>query len=162
MKTIGLSAMEDGQSSIQSPPSSGLSSSSSMAAGWGSLHSNPCAGCKFLRRKCRPDCIFAPYFLPEEQQMFVLVHRVFGASNLAKILIDLHPRQRQDAVISLVYEARMYFIDPIYGCVRKISALQQELKQIQCELSYALAELSRWESAIAVLEDRKVKMEQEN
>ncbi|KAH0451937.1 hypothetical protein IEQ34_019236 [Dendrobium chrysotoxum] len=162
MTTMTLAAMEDQRSPILSPPSSVLSSSSSMAAEWGSVQNTPCAACKYLRRKCHPDCIFAPYFLPEQQQMFALVHRIFGASNVAKILTDLHPRERQDAVISLVYESKMYFIDPVYGCVRTISALQQQLEQIQFELSYAFAELSRWESAMAALEERKLKMEEQN
>lgn len=56
----------------------------------------------------------------------------------------------------------MHFIDPIYGCVRTISALQQELNHIQLELSRAFDELSRWESAMAALEDRKLKMDQQN
>ncbi|PKU80324.1 LOB domain-containing protein 6 [Dendrobium catenatum] len=157
-----LASMDDQQSPILSTPSSVLSSSSSsMAAEWGSVQNTPCAACKYLRRKCHPDCIFAPYFLPEQQQMFALVHRVFGASNVAKILTDLHPRERQDAVISLVYESKMYFIDPVYGCVRTISGLQQQLEQIQFELSYAFSELSRWESAMAALEERKLKMEEQ-
>ncbi|CAN6328226.1 unnamed protein product, partial [Urochloa humidicola] len=46
---------------------------------------SPCAACKFLRRKCQPDCVFAPYFPPDNPQKFVHVHRVFGASNVTKI-----------------------------------------------------------------------------
>ncbi|CAA0836136.1 Protein LATERAL ORGAN BOUNDARIES [Striga hermonthica] len=41
------------------------SSSSSSAA-----YNPPCAACKFLRRKCTKECVFSPYFPPEEPQKF--------------------------------------------------------------------------------------------
>lgn len=46
----------------------------------------PCAGCKLLRRRCTEDCIFVPYFPPTEPEKFAGVHRVFGASNVSKML----------------------------------------------------------------------------
>ena len=46
----------------------------------------PCAACKLLRRRCAPDCVFAPYFPADEPQKFAHVHRVFGASNVNKML----------------------------------------------------------------------------
>ncbi|ONK81228.1 uncharacterized protein A4U43_C01F26760 [Asparagus officinalis] len=52
-----------------------------------------------------PGCIFAPYFPPEEPQKFASVHKIFGASNVTKLLNDLLPHQREDAVNSLAYEA---------------------------------------------------------
>ncbi|KAI3780607.1 hypothetical protein L2E82_10592 [Cichorium intybus] len=70
-----------------------------------SSYNSPCAACKFLRRKCMPGCIFAPYFPPEEPQKFANVHKIFGASNVTKLLNDLLPHQREDAVNSLAYEA---------------------------------------------------------
>jgi hypothetical protein len=48
--------------------------------------STPCAACKLLRRRCTKECVFAPYFPPEEPQKFACVHRVFGASNVNKML----------------------------------------------------------------------------
>lgn len=46
----------------------------------------PCAACKLLRRRCAQDCIFAPYFPADEPQKFANVHKVFGASNVSKLL----------------------------------------------------------------------------
>jgi len=45
-----------------------------------------CAACKYLRRRCPKDCIFAPYFPPSNLERFVCVHKIFGASNVAKML----------------------------------------------------------------------------
>ena len=121
---------------VASPPTGG-----SASGGAGS----PCAACKFLRRKCQPDCVFAPYFPPDNPQKFVHVHRVFGASNVTKILNELHPYQREDAVNSLAYEADMRLRDPVYGCVGVISILQHRLRQVQQELARASYELSKYQ-----------------
>lgn len=47
---------------------------------------SPCAACKLLRRRCAQDCVFAPYFPADEPQKFANVHKVFGASNVNKML----------------------------------------------------------------------------
>lgn len=46
----------------------------------------PCAACKLLRRRCGQQCPFAPYFSPHEPHKFASVHKVFGASNVSKML----------------------------------------------------------------------------
>ncbi|KAE9592785.1 putative transcription factor AS2-LOB family [Lupinus albus] len=107
---------------------------------------SPCAACKFLRRKCQPECAFAPYFPPDQPQKFANVHRIFGASNVTKLLNDLHPHQREDAVNSLAYEAEMRLRDPVYGCVGVISLLQHQLRQLQIDLYCAKSELSRYQN----------------
>ncbi|CAD6232931.1 unnamed protein product [Miscanthus lutarioriparius] len=104
----------------------------------------PCAACKFLRRKCLPGCVFAPYFPPEEPQKFANVHKVFGASNVTKLLNELLPHQREDAVSSLAYEAEARVKDPVYGCVGAISVLQRQVHRLQKELDAAHAELLRY------------------
>jgi hypothetical protein len=104
----------------------------------------PCAACKFLRRKCLPGCVFAPYFPPEEPQKFANVHKVFGASNVTKLLNELLPQQREDAVSSLAYEAEARVKDPVYGCVGVISVLQRQVHRLQKELDTAHAELLRY------------------
>ncbi|CAN6575252.1 unnamed protein product [Malus baccata var. baccata] len=107
---------------------------------------SPCAACKFLRRKCQPECVFAPYFPPDQPQKFANVHKVFGASNVTKLLNELHPHQREDAVNSLAYEADMRLRDPVYGCVGVISLLQHQLRQLQMDLTCAKSELSKYQN----------------
>lgn len=111
-----------------------------------SSSNSPCAACKFLRRKCQPECVFAPYFPPDQPQKFANVHKVFGASNVTKLLNELQPHQREDAVNSLAYEADMRLRDPVYGCVGVISLLQHQLRQLQLDLSCAKSELSKYQS----------------
>ncbi|MED6107818.1 LOB domain-containing protein 25 [Stylosanthes scabra] len=109
-----------------------------------SYSNSPCAACKFLRRKCLPDCIFAPYFPPEEPQKFANVHKIFGASNVSKLLNEVQPHQREDAVNSLAYEAEARIKDPVYGCVGAISVLQRQVIRLQKELDATNADLVRY------------------
>ncbi|XP_071742575.1 LOB domain-containing protein 19-like [Rutidosis leptorrhynchoides] len=98
----------------------------------------PCGACKFLRRKCVKNCVFAPYF--DSNQIgtthFAAVHKVFGASNAAKLLLRVPPHRRLDAVVSLCYEALSRVRDPVYGCVANILTLQQQVVNLQTELAY--------------------------
>ncbi|KAJ8642030.1 hypothetical protein MRB53_018724 [Persea americana] len=103
--------------------------------------SSPCAACKLLRRRCAQDCVFAPYFPADEPQKFANVHKVFGASNVSKMLQELPMHQRSDAVSSMVYEANARVRDPVYGCVGAISSLQQQVDVLQTQLALAQAEV---------------------
>ncbi|KAK4355952.1 hypothetical protein RND71_024923 [Anisodus tanguticus] len=104
----------------------------------------PCAACKLLRRRCAEECPFSPYFSPHEPQKFTAVHKVFGASNVSKLLLEVPVGQRADAANSLVYEANVRLRDPVYGCMGAISALQQQLQNLQAELNAIRAEILRY------------------
>ncbi|KAB1225696.1 LOB domain-containing protein 13 [Morella rubra] len=101
----------------------------------------PCAACKLLRRRCAEECPFSPYFSPHEPQKFAAVHKVFGASNVSKMLLEVPETQRADAANSLVYEANLRLRDPVYGCMGAISALQQQIQALQAELHAVRAEM---------------------
>ncbi|KAG6432373.1 hypothetical protein SASPL_103949 [Salvia splendens] len=106
----------------------------------------PCGACKFLRRKCVAGCIFAPYFDSEQGAAhFAAVHKVFGASNVSKLLHHIPSQKRLDAVVTICYEAQSRLRDPIYGCVAHIFALQQQVVNLQQELSYLQAHLAALE-----------------
>ncbi|KAJ7536658.1 hypothetical protein O6H91_12G076600 [Diphasiastrum complanatum] len=119
----------------RSPPSSFASNS-------------PCAACKFLRRKCTSECVLAPYFPSDEPQKFANVHKIFGASNVAKLLSTLPNHQKEDAVTSLVFEAAARMMEPVYGCVGAISVLQRQIAQLQQELSSAHAGLASYADVV--------------
>ncbi|KAJ7952926.1 LOB domain-containing protein [Quillaja saponaria] len=116
-----------------------------------SSSNTPCAACKSRRQKCTQDCVFAPYFPPDNLKRFNDVHKVFGASNVAKLLNELNASQRDDAVKSLAYEAEHRLRDPVYGCVGLISILQHNLKQMQLELNHAKKELATYIGPQAML-----------
>ncbi|PIA54736.1 hypothetical protein AQUCO_00900958v1 [Aquilegia coerulea] len=118
-----------------------MSASSSSSGGGGGSSGGPCGACKFLRRKCLADCIFAPHFVSEQgAAVFAVVHKVFGASNVAKLLQPLPDHKRLDAVLTICFEAQARLKDPVYGCVGNIFALQQ-----QAELQYLQSQIATME-----------------
>ncbi|BAU01686.1 hypothetical protein LR48_Vigan10g196500 [Vigna angularis] len=102
----------------------------------GSSPATPCGACKFLRRKCIGGCIFAPHFGTDQgAAKFAAVHKVFGASNVSKLLSNIPANRRQEAATTISYEAQARLSDPVYGCVSTILALQQQVASLQAELA---------------------------
>ncbi|XP_002962437.2 LOB domain-containing protein 15 [Selaginella moellendorffii] len=128
---------------------------SSMLGSQGPLNTiTPCAACKLLRRRCAQECPFAPYFSPHEPQKFAAVHKVFGASNVSKMLSEVPEAQRSDVANSLVYEANARIRDPVYGCTGTISALQQQAQSLQAEVNAMREQIMRYqvhENAVAAV-----------
>ncbi|KAL4379079.1 hypothetical protein GQ457_02G003720 [Hibiscus cannabinus] len=105
---------------------------------------SPCGACKFLRRKCASDCIFAPYFSSEQgPARFAAIHKVFGASNVSKLLLHIPAHDRCEAVVSIAYEAQARIRDPVYGCVAHIFSLQQQVACLQAQLLQVKAQLAQ-------------------
>ncbi|KAK4742498.1 hypothetical protein SAY87_000499 [Trapa incisa] len=97
---------------------------------------SPCGACKFLRRKCVRGCVFAPYFSHEQGAAhFAAIHKVFGASNVSKLLSNLPVGCRCEAAVTISYEAQARVQDPIYGCVSHIFALQHQILSLQAQLA---------------------------
>ncbi|GAB2299313.1 hypothetical protein Dimus_033386 [Dionaea muscipula] len=113
--------------------------------------SSSCAACKFLKRRCSPNCIFAPHFRSDEPKKFAKVHKVFGASNVSKILVEVPEEQREDTVNSLAYEAEARLRDPVYGCIGAIALLQRKMVELQHDLVIAKARLARYAAATTSL-----------
>ncbi|KAF8396959.1 hypothetical protein HHK36_018596 [Tetracentron sinense] len=109
-----------------------------------SRSTSSCAACKLLKRRCSSNCIFAPYFRSDEPSKFARVHKVFGASNVSKILTEVPVEWREDAVNSLAYEAEARLRDPVYGCIGAIALLQRKMDELQHDLAIARAHLARY------------------
>ncbi|XP_024975887.1 LOB domain-containing protein 16-like [Cynara cardunculus var. scolymus] len=104
---------------------------------------SPCGACKFLRRKCTADCIFAPYFCSEQgPARFAAIHKVFGASNVSKLLHHVAVADRCETVVTIAYEAQARIRDPVYGCVSHIFALQQQVACLQAQLMQVKAQMA--------------------
>ncbi|GJN09077.1 hypothetical protein PR202_ga27049 [Eleusine coracana subsp. coracana] len=105
---------------------------------------SPCGACKFLRRKCVRGCVFAPYFCHEQGAAhFAAIHKVFGASNVSKLLAHLPLADRPEAAVTISYEAQARLRDPIYGCVAHIFALQQQVMTLQAQLASLKAQAAQ-------------------
>ncbi|GMI91921.1 LOB domain-containing protein 24 [Hibiscus trionum] len=106
------------------------------------MSSGRCAACRYLRRRCTGDCIFSPYFPSNNPQRFVSVHRIYGASNVSKLLQRLPPHLRAEAADSLYLEAQCRLQDPVYGSVGLIFQLQQQIHAAESQLVKTQAEIA--------------------
>ncbi|WKA05771.1 hypothetical protein VitviT2T_023716 [Vitis vinifera] len=94
----------------------------------------PCAACRMLRRRCDRDCILAPYFPSYEAEKFAGVHRVFGASNVIRMIQMVEESRREDAVKAIIYEATARLRDPVYGSAGAIFHLQKMIQDLKTQL----------------------------
>ncbi|KAJ0075527.1 hypothetical protein Patl1_34901 [Pistacia atlantica] len=97
-------------------------------------NSSRCAACKSLRRKCPQDCVLAPYFPSNNPQRFSWVHKIFGASNIAKMLQQLPVELRGEAADCMAMEAYLRVENPVYGSVGIIYQYQQQIIEVQNEI----------------------------
>ncbi|KZV45680.1 LOB domain-containing protein 25-like [Dorcoceras hygrometricum] len=84
----------------------------------------------------------------EEPTKFANAHKIFGASNFSKLLNEIPPHQREDAVNSLAYEADARLKDQVYGCVGAISVLQRQVVHLQREVDAVNADLMRYTKGV--------------
>lgn len=96
--------------------------------------SQACAACKYQRRKCIPECPLAPYFPPDQSKTFQNAHKLFGVSNILKILKSVDPTLKSTAMNSIIYQANMRERYPVRGCTEIISQLQSQIRQSEEEL----------------------------
>ncbi|XP_074316975.1 LOB domain-containing protein 27-like [Silene latifolia] len=96
--------------------------------------SQACAACKYQRRKCTPECPLAPYFPPDQPEMFQNVHKLFGVKKIQKLLSALHPSHQTEAMSSIIYEANVRDRFPVTGSLGVIHRLQNEIRKFEEEL----------------------------
>ncbi|GLJ33794.1 hypothetical protein SUGI_0679160 [Cryptomeria japonica] len=105
-----------------------------------------CAACRMQRKKCSQECILAPYFPPDDPDKFTIVHRVYGTSNILKLLQGLEAKQREDAVNSLVCEASARTKEPIRGSASVVDELRKKIAELESQLEAKREELMNMRS----------------
>ncbi|VVA41542.1 PREDICTED: LOB [Prunus dulcis] len=88
-----------------------------------------CAACKHQRKKCHDGCVLAPYFPAERTREFLAVHKVFGVSNVTKMVKNANEANRRKVVDSLVWEALCRQKDPVLGPYGEYRMVFDELKR---------------------------------
>ncbi|KAJ4729706.1 LOB domain-containing protein [Melia azedarach] len=107
-----------------------------------------CAACKHQRKKCSGECKLARYFPADRNREFQCVHKVFGVSNLTKIIYSVNDEEsRQKVVDSLIWEASCRQKDPISGSYGEYKRVLDQLKlctnqtPMQCQNQNQLVQL---------------------
>ncbi|XP_054791687.1 LOB domain-containing protein 27-like [Prosopis cineraria] len=101
-----------------------------------------CAACKYQRRRCTKECPLAPYFPADQPKKFSNAHRLFGVANIKKILDQVEPRKRDEAMTSIIFESDMREKFPVLGCLgltwnynNQILAAMEELRYLKLRLA---------------------------
>ncbi|MED6137374.1 hypothetical protein PIB30_064487, partial [Stylosanthes scabra] len=118
------------------------SSTSTITTRSGNSTTQACAVCKYQRRKCAPDCILAPYFPHDRQRQFLNAHKLFGVSNITKIIKFLDPHDKDQAMKTIIFQSDMRANDPVGGCYRYIQELQAQIEFYRAELDLVLQQLA--------------------
>uniref|UniRef100_A0A7N0TIX7 LOB domain-containing protein n=1 Tax=Kalanchoe fedtschenkoi TaxID=63787 RepID=A0A7N0TIX7_KALFE len=100
----------------------------------GSATRTACAACKHQRKRCDEKCILAPYFPSDRTREFQAVHKVFGLSNLQKMVRSLSEEDKRRATDSLIWEAFCRQKDPVLGPYGEYRRLFDELKLYKSQL----------------------------
>ncbi|PNT55505.1 hypothetical protein POPTR_001G196400v4 [Populus trichocarpa] len=115
----------------------------------GNSTTQACAACKYQRRKCAPDCILAPYFPHNRQRQFLNAHKLFGVSNISKIIKNLNPPEKDEAMRTIIFQSDVRANDPVGGCYRMIRELQRQIEYTRAELDIALHQVALYRAQAA-------------
>ncbi|KAA8540285.1 hypothetical protein F0562_024152 [Nyssa sinensis] len=105
-----------------------------------------CAACKYQRRKCAADCILAPYFPHDRQRQFLNAHKLFGVSNITKIIRNLDQPKKDAAMRTIIFQSDVRASDPVGGCYRIICELQRQIEYSVAELNIVLRQLDLYKA----------------
>ncbi|KAE9616904.1 hypothetical protein Lal_00034569 [Lupinus albus] len=93
-----------------------------------------CAACKHQRKKCNEKCVLAPYFPSSRTAEFDAVHKVFGVSNITKLIKNVEVEDQRMVVDSLIWEACCRQRDPIQGAYGEFTKIYYQYKKVFNEL----------------------------
>ncbi|KAI3946253.1 hypothetical protein MKW92_035706 [Papaver armeniacum] len=93
-----------------------------------------CVACKYHKRKCLPECPFAPIFPADKEKDFQNVRRVFGASNFIKLMKSVAKSQQHLAAKTMIIEANARVSDPVNGLGVFAVILSKQLDYLSSEL----------------------------
>ncbi|KAG6487621.1 hypothetical protein ZIOFF_056211 [Zingiber officinale] len=83
-----------------------------------------------------------PYFPANDQHKFLNAHRLFGVSNIIKIIANLDPVQRNDAMRTIIFQSDMRAQDPVGGCYHIVDDLERQIRHCLAELHLVHRQLS--------------------
>ncbi|KAB2601287.1 LOB domain-containing protein 30-like [Pyrus ussuriensis x Pyrus communis] len=136
-----------------------MSMGSSSSAGELVAGRHACAACRHQRKRCEEDCAMAPYFTNKDED-FKAVHRIFGVSNMTKLLKQLEDQNHRGAAVqSFIWEADMWNQDPVNGPLGKYRKLERENELLRNALN---EEQKASALAASTMEEEPLALGQEN
>lgn len=94
-----------------------------------------CASCKHQRKKCDQSCELAPFFPASRNGEFQNAQRLYGVSNIQKIIASVEPHRRHDAAESILIEANARRSDPVNGSLSISRYIESQILFYQNQLN---------------------------
>ncbi|CAK9140536.1 unnamed protein product [Ilex paraguariensis] len=106
------------------------------------MYGGACAACRHQRKRCDPNCQLAKYFPASKSEDFQNVYRLFGVSNLLKILNVVAEDERDKSIETLVMEAKIRKDHPVHGTLGVEKELRAQIEACEKELDFVQKQLS--------------------
>ncbi|KAI3768645.1 hypothetical protein L2E82_19475 [Cichorium intybus] len=101
------------------------------------IKGDSCAACRYKKHRCALDCPFAPYFPASQPKIFMNVHRLYGSTNVLRILNLLNDNKRkEEAMRSIKYESYIRRVNRVHGCYGAIVYLKNRLAEMTRQLQH--------------------------
>ncbi|MCL7034313.1 hypothetical protein MKW94_014685 [Papaver nudicaule] len=94
-----------------------------------------CGACKHQKKKCPPQCPFAPFFPLNKIYDFENVGKVFGAANFLKLVKSVDEPEQHLVAESMMIEAAARISDLVHGLAGISETLSQQLEDLTSELA---------------------------
>eukprot|EP00253_Pinus_taeda_P032872 PITA_32872 len=99
--------------------------------------------CKMEQKECLDNCAILYSFVSNDLHKFSILHQVFGACNVVKLIQDLPWDQGVEAINSMVYEASARIQDPVFGCAGIIHRLQLQISELESRITATEAKIQK-------------------
>ncbi|GLT54190.1 hypothetical protein SLA2020_274090 [Shorea laevis] len=96
----------------------------------------------------RPGLSSRHIFPPHQQKDFLNAHKLFGVSNILKIIKNLGPQEKGVAMSSIILKP-MPRQRPVGGCYRILSTLQRQIAHYKAERDLVLQQLAICRATLA-------------
>lgn len=104
--------------------------------------SQACASCRHQRKRCDENCELAPYFPASRYREFLNAHKLFGVSNIVKLINAVEPHQRKETAESILMEGNLRSMDPVHGCLGIVRNLKSQIEYCEKELQLVNEQLA--------------------
>ncbi|CAJ2665596.1 unnamed protein product [Trifolium pratense] len=94
-----------------------------------------CAACTYQRKRCKSNCVLAPYFPADKPKELLNANRLFGISNMKNALKEIKDDgDKNNMMESIIFESDMRAKYPVHGCLGIIKMYEGMIKESLQEL----------------------------
>ncbi|KAL5768621.1 hypothetical protein ACOSP7_015171 [Xanthoceras sorbifolium] len=101
-----------------------------------------CSACRLQRKRCDRNCDMAQYFPASKYCEFQNAHKLFGMSNIQKMMNSVLPEQRKATADSILIEGNARSNDLVHGCQGIVRNIKSQIQLYENEFELVNRELA--------------------